>query len=72
VVRVRLNEITRQWDLECRDHPPIRARIVVLAVDMSRVPIIPRWPGLETFRGPVMLRRQPVPISCGTFCPWAI
>ncbi len=54
VVRVRLNEITRQWDLECRDHPPIRARIVVLAVGMSRVPVIPRWPGLETFRGPVI------------------
>lgn len=54
VTTVTQDEATGLWEIACIGQDPIRARIVILAVGMSRLPVVPQWPGLETFQGEVV------------------
>lgn len=54
VSTVTLDETTGLWEIACPERAPILARIVVLAVGMSRLPVIPQWPELKAFRGQVI------------------
>lgn len=54
VTSVRLDEATGRWEIASGGRAPITARIVVLAVGMSRLPTIPPWPGLKTFSGEII------------------
>lgn len=51
VTGVRLDNSAGLWEIGLCDRAPVQTRIVALAVGMSRLPTVPRWPGLDTFRG---------------------
>lgn len=42
------------WRLQTTSQGPWSAERVVIATGYNRVPFVPRWPGLETFRGRVV------------------
>ncbi|MFT3922115.1 MAG: NAD(P)/FAD-dependent oxidoreductase [Myxococcales bacterium] len=43
-----------RWSIRCDNGEQFRAAQVVVATGYARVPVLPRWPGLDAFGGPVL------------------
>ncbi len=54
VQRIRRGSSTGPWEAHAADGRVFRTGALVMATGGSRVPVVPAWPGLESFRGRVL------------------
>jgi len=54
VTRVAYDFSSRLWQIQAESREPVFARAVVLAVGAARLPVIPNWPGRDTYTGALL------------------